>query len=406
MLKNATRKSPRRFSFRAGFKQCGLGIDVGWYSTKVVWCRSQGRRFSEVACVSLPTQAGSTGTYNHGLTDSNDGLLGTEPRPAEAARRMPANTSNSVADGLLSTNEQFDFSRWSSHQFKSLASRIASAVGDRSVTRAEVRIAMSMVACDFRNVHVQPGEPISLASIQQNIQEALGDPRPRTIAILATEGPRPKIRALSLPQELSNGLAESLDHCSMTPLSIEGTPWGVAEAMLQLQDSTSAINIAIDWSYGDPTLVCLVDNQIDYIRKLTSGGVSALAAQAVQDLGLTPGEAVRWLNLCSQKDSVTPERIGAQRQTQDWVKSNCLNMAKEVNSTIDFMRWRHPGKSLGDICLLGGGAHLSIATDHFQGMLAHPSRVWSRSVGNHQLSAEYAIAYAMAVKGMHHAPVQ
>src|SRR5690606_13393947 len=104
---------------------------------------------------------------------------------------------------------------------------------------------------------------------------AKNDHRSRCIALLAnptseSNASQDKLRCFSLPEDLSWSVAQSLDEVGLTPNSLDGVPWCLARAlqMVAAPSNPATIDLALDWSFGSPTLVASQSGQIHYVRSM------------------------------------------------------------------------------------------------------------------------------------------
>jgi hypothetical protein len=265
-----------------------------------------------------------------------------------------------------------------------------------------------MSACDFRNIYTAPDTHVNATAIQQAITEATGDSRSRCVAILPAidkqgNGKNSKIRCLSIPEELSWSVALELDAIGITPRAINGLPWCLANALELCVTSEKAIVVGFDWSFGNPTLVAVRNGTIDYVRCVSHGSIREMISQAVDELRMSVPEAVRWLSLC-MTNSVEAEAMETiAGETREWIIDCCGRLASEINTALDFIRWRHQGCVIDGIWLMGGGSQIPGFVQLLGGQVSVEVRAWSLATAEGPLTADYATAASLAMAGVQHA---
>lgn len=393
------------FAFRGSRVSTGVGIDIGQCATKVVVYRGTLGQPPQYLCASMPTEAGlpfETAALKTNFAGASSRSAGNPNLDASPSKSTAVENRLNIDDPLYGSNT--DFSRWSPGQTKSLAQRIAGAQAAAQLRKPKVTVSLSMAACDFRSIQGATEEPLALAVLHQTIQEALQDYRPRCIATIETHTTsRSKLRALSLPQELANGLAHALDDVGLTPSAIEGIPWSLQRAVQPFSQNEPEIGVVLDWGFGKPTLVSVVDGRLDYIRRLNTGGLQAMVEPAQQDLRLTDSEAMRWLHRSLAESSSRELDAAIVHETRNHVVDCCAALAEEINAAIEFIRWRHQGRTVNKLITLGGAGCINGLLSSLQAELNVNVEPWSLQNGDQTLTSEYAIAASLAATGAAHA---
>lgn len=361
----AEKSSSRRS--RASTKP-GIGIDIGTYTTKIV--HFDPASVDRFTCATIPTGAGTLGT-----PESDE----QEPEGVLASGRQGRQT-----------DKKLDFSRWSKKQVDSLVSRIRSAIVPGFMAR-RVRATISMEACDLRSVAAYAQEELSRTAIIERLQSAINDNRVRSVAVLDGQQEQNRIKALSVPVDLTDAIAIGLDEQGMTPELIEGQPWTLSRLIDSRGDE---LHTLLDWGYTQPTLVCVSKGQVRYVRRLKSGSIRDIVQPVMQEFSIQANEAIRWLELSIgdgqtyagneiRSDALVERAIQASRQ-----------LATEIEAAIEFIRWKNPEQKAGPILLTGGGASLielaSLVTRSIDG----DATVWS--AGDQEISPVFAQAAALA----------
>lgn len=371
----------RLFTVRAMRTGTRLGIDIGQRSTKIV--RYVPGSQPEYSCVSIDTLAG---TVNTDAPSPFGALVTNADQDPDQKEEGPSRRKNDL----------LDFSRWSSKQTKSLAERIAVAVGETRSTIEGIDVTISMAACELRSIYGE--EAHSLASIHQKLKEITNDTRKRNIAVLSGDKEGSKTCTISIPEELTETIATQLDRHGLTPDRIEAVPWSVARVMPNFRTSSEKVQIALDWGFGYPTLVCTVDGKIEYVRRIHVGGVHQLISQAIRDLGFSKSEAIRWLELCTSSDD--PEYAANEKSdTREWIGSCCRQLAREINIAIEFIVWRNKGADVNGIVLTGGAPMVPGLANQLQASLTIPVKTWESKTAGSLVTSEYAIASCLADMG-------
>ncbi len=382
--------------------QHGLGIDIGQLQTKIVFLKQtagSGPAFSAATIpTSLSTEEDDAGAPAHSERFTEEPVL-SEPAHEPSAERRQTNA--------ITKSKSFT---WSSRDLRDLMGRIRDVVGNAEIQRRPmVGVSVSMSACDYRTIHVPKNSRMSNSSVQQTIASATGDNRNRCLAYLPgrekqNEDQQTKIRCLSLPEDLAWSVAQQLDDVGLTPKTLNGLPWCIANALDMVIPPTQrqCIQVGIDWSVGEPTLVCLVNGQIEYVRCLTNGGMQELTSQAIEDYRMTTAQAGRWLAHCLQA-SVSGQPNSAASETRDWVTGSVTKFAQEIETALDFIRWRNQSATLGSVWLMGGALQVPGLYEVLQARLPCAAVPWVLQTANAELSSEYALAAALARQGVQHA---
>ncbi len=351
---------PIRFGWKPRYT-CGLGIDIGQRLTKIVSVERQRDTIHEICAVSIPT------------------------RPAASE------------DAGAQCN-------WSTREIKELSRVVQRVLNGRSASRrTRVAVTLSMAACDYRTVYVPKDTQVNLRAVQETIASAKNDHRARCIAVLPSPSAsdskeaQDKLRCFSLPEELSWSIAQSLDEVGLTPTVLDGVPWCLAGALQLAAEPAdpNCINIALDWSFGSPTLVAVQAGQISYVRSMVHGSIQELIATASRDYQMDTAEAVHWIAQCL-KHAASTVADAAQIETYDAVSRICSQLAEELRTAIEYITWRHQGCKVGTLWLMGGAPRINGLSDLLQSKLTCPVAQWQVNSGETCLTAEYALAAALA----------
>lgn len=349
-------------------KKAGLGIDIGSFTTKIAHYDPGGSR--KLICVAVPTLAG---TFQAEQGDE----LGDNGIVAENHRQR-------------SSDDKFDFSRWSLNQIDSLAERIRGAIGSELNT-ARVRASLSMEACDLRSVAAYAREELSRDEIVQRLQSEIKDNRRRRVAILDSQQEQNRVKALSVPEELTDGIAVGLDAHGVTPQSIEGQPWTLARLVPAERDT---IHTVVDWGYSQPTLVCCFNGQVQYVRRLKAGSIRDLIEPIMTEYELDSHQAIRWLELTIGSGKTTG---GADIRSESILERaiQCSRrLAAEIDAALEFVRWKNPDEKLGPVTLAGGGAAMLPMVSVAKQTLGCEAAVWEHETED--VSPVFAQAIALA----------
>ncbi len=340
---------------------CGLGIDIGQRATKIVSVQRQRDAIQAICAVCIPTRPE---TNQVGSTQCN----------------------------------------WSTREIKELSRVIQRVLNGRSTSRrTRVAVTLSMSACDYRTVYVPQDTQVSLRAVQETIAAAKNDHRARCIALLPnavvgeSQEQQDKLRCFSLPEELSWSVAQSLDEAGLTPSVLNGAPWCMAGAMRLAAAAVQPdrINVALDWSFGSPTLVAMQAGEISYVRSMLHGSVQDLVATAGRDYQMDTAEGVHWIGQCLEHTALNVADA-AQIETYDAVSRICSQLAEELRTALEYIAWRHQGCKVGTLWLMGGAARINGLSDLLQSKLTCPVAQWQVNCGETCLTAEYALAAALA----------
>lgn len=392
-------KSKNR-NFLRGFAACthSVGLDVGQINTKIVIAKKDSTGTVQYQGAVVPT------TLADPLADS------IAIRPPAELEQLPGDTERRQSP---STNgdiqKQVPF-QLSARTIKQLAARIEQVLAmDSLAHNARVGMTLSMEVCDYRTLYIPKSSRVTVAGVQQSIADASGDHRQRCLAIMSgqenhSDTRQSKVRCFSLPEDLACTLAQHFDAIGLMPQTLNGLPWCLANAMEMLLPPQDALelNVGLDWSYGQPVLVSVRHAAIDYVRCLSSGGLRQISAQAAEQFGIKPAAAGRWLAHCmNNPEKLDRDLIAA--ETRGWVRENCVRLATEIKTAMDFIRWRNHEAKLETIWLMGGVTEICGMTDLLQGLLPYKLRPWRLGEETRALTAEYALAASLAWMGLHHA---
>lgn len=363
---NQADKSGRRH-FQASTKP-GIGIDIGTYTTKIV--HFDPANDEPYTCATLPTQAGTLG-IPEGDELSADALVAGKQHERQGDKKL-------------------DFSRWSRKQVDSLAQRIRDSVIPANKAR-RIRASISMEACDLRSVAVYAQEDLTRSAIIERLQSAINDNRERSVAVLDGQQEQNRVKALSVPVDLTDAIAKALDSKGLTPESIEGQPWTLARLFKR---SGQELQTLVDWSYSQPTLVCSVQGQVRYVRRLKAGSIRDIVQPAMNEYGIQAREAVRWLELSIGSGKTNS---GVEIRSEALVERALQagrQLAAEIEAALEFIRWKNPQQTIGSIVLTGGGASLTELSNLVTQSIDGDVRVWSCEAQH--ISPVYAQAAILA----------
>ena len=338
----------------------GLGIDIGQMVTKIVSVERQHGSVQNACAVSVPTRA-------------------------ESAHVDSPQCS------------------WSTRELKALSCVVKQVLNGRTdARRSRVAVTLSMSACDYRTVYVPQNTQVSMRAVQETIALAKNDNRTRCIALLPNPAsdskvPQDKLRCFSLPEDLSWSVAQSLDGVGLTPSALDGVPWCLANALQLVANSTdpATIDLALDWSFGSPTLVAVQAGQINYVRSMLHGSVQELIALASADYQMDALEAVHWIAQSLEQTALNVADA-AQIETHDAVSRICSQLAEEIHTALEYVVWRHQGCKLGTLWLVGGAPRIAGLSDLLKSKLSCPVAEWQVAVGDTCLTSEFALAAALA----------
>lgn len=378
----------------------GLGIDIGQLHTKVVSAtRDSGKKATQFLAATIPT-----GSLNS---------VATEEGPVPSNGRVHAAADKELNHFMSVKQSPTGSLGWSARQIQQLAEAIADVTACRRHTgNSTVRVAVSMAACDYRTLYAPADTRITSAFLQQSIAELTGDSRTRCVAMLpntdslATHNSKAqrKLRCMSLPEDIAWKVATELDKVGLTPAELEGLPWCMADALELVirPEERTQVSMVLDWSFGAPTLISVRQGNIDYVRCLASGSIEELIAQAVADYSLSPVEATRWLAECLQTE--TPQQPShAALECQEWVLTCVAKFASELNTAFEYVRWRNQETPIAALWILGGGTRMAGLLDILAAELTVPIRAWELPGEEFNLTADYAVAAALATQRGQHA---
>ncbi len=394
-----TVKSKKR-NFLRSFGACtqSVGLDVGQLNTKIVIAKNDSTGTVQYQGAVVPTT----------LADPLADAIANQPQAeleqlSDAAERRQSR----LANGDIQKQVPFQLS---TRTIKQLVARIAQVFAmDSLAHNAQVGMTLSMEVCDYRTLYIPNSSRVTAAGVQQSIADASGDRRPRCLAIMSgqeihSDARQSKVRCFSLPEDLACTLAQHFDAIGLMPHTLNGLPWCLANAMemlLPTQDDLE-LNVAIDWSYGQPVLVSVRHGAIDYVRCLSSGSLRQISARAAEQYGINPAAAGRWLSHCmNNPENLDLDAIAA--ETRGWVRECCLRLAAEIKTAMDFIRWRNQDAKLETIWLMGGVTEICGMTDLLQAFLPYKLRPWRLAGETRALTAEYALAASLAWMGLQHA---
>ncbi len=347
----------------------GLGIDIGQRQTKVVSVECLRGEAIKVCAATIPT--------------------------------IPTTAQETAGSSIP---------HWSSLALKQLAHRTSDLLGGAFNGRgARIAVTLSMSVCDYRTIYVPADARTRPAIIQESIASATGDLRPRCIALLpngqaSSDEANATLRCFSLPEELSWSVAQAFDEVGLTPHAINGLPWCLTNAveLISHECDPAAFNLVIDWSYGPPTLVAARGGDIDYVRCLSHGSLEELTTQPGTDYHMNFSEAQHWIGACLASPT-SADALSAMADTSDWVHERCGLLAEEINTAIEYLRWRHQSAAPPVVWMMGGATLLPGLQRSLQSHLNCQIKPWTWSVGNSQLTAEYATAAALAFQELRRA---
>lgn len=338
----------------------GLGIDIGQVATKIVSVERRRGAVQNVCAVSIPTR-------------------------------------------VESSNVDSQQCNWSTRELKALSRVIQQTLNGRADSRrSRVEVTLSMSACDYRTVYVPQNTQVNMRAVQETIALAKNDNRTRCIALLPnlpsdSNQPQDKLRCFSLPEDLSWSVAQSLDEVGLTPSVLDGVPWCMLNALQMVVGSTdpAIIDLALDWSFGSPTLIAVKAGQISYVRSMVHGSVQELIATASEDYQMDAAEAVHWIARCLEL-TVANAADAAQIEAHDVVSRACSRLAGEIQTALEYVTWRHQGCKLGTLWLMGGATRIAGLSDLLNSKLSCPVAQWQVTAGDASLTSEFALAAALA----------
>lgn len=377
MLSNKNNRKPvSLWSVRA---HSGLGIDVGQAKTKLVWLDQNG--------TSLRASHTTVNTSN----PSETGL--TETANSSTDRREDINPFKSRSEDL--GKEGFNLTR---DQLGRLCEGIRKTIGKGRVRQCAINLTLSMSACDYRSVYLPKDAVLNEQAIQHALSQAIGNPQRRCIAVLPNDEAKPKRRVFSIAEPLAASVGETFEKHGFPPQRIDGLPWCLARAYQMLNQPADNVGLILDWSFGRPVFVSVLDQKLNYVRRLSHGGVQELCAQPMRDMGLSTPEASHWLKHCLA--SRTRDKSDASEDTQRWVGQTVAKMAAEINSAVEFIRWRAAKRPLTTIWAVGGAPRIDGLIEMLNAEVTVPVQPWSLPLSNCTLTSELATAASLAMLGV------
>lgn len=385
MLSKLAARSTKKLLHWRHTGRSGLGIDIGQYRTKLAWCRPSQNAPPQLICASFPSGISTLDLCEAPAISASPQMLSSLPAADESDSRSSIRTN------------------WSGVQLKHIARRIDRVVGGAyRLRRSAVNVAVSMSACELRSVYLPKETALTSANVHQALAEMTADRRQRCVAILPSTNGGGKFRTLSITEDLASGVAEKLDEVGLTPRRIDGLPWSLARALKVgvASRSTASVQVVLDWSFGSPTLIAVKQGNIDYVRCLAGGGLAGWVQQSALHWGFSLEEAVRWIEQsCLATCRPTQEVVEA----KTWIRECCYKLAQEINTSIDFIRWRNQATVIDELWLTGGCANLPFLVACLQENTAAQLKVWSLDAPNEDVTPEYAVAASLALLGVGHA---
>lgn len=357
----------------------GLGIDVGQSKTKLVWLDKNG--------ASLQAFHITVNTLNQNVECSSD------PTKESSDRREDVNPFKSRSQDT--GNDEFTLTK---DQLNWLCECVGKAIGKGRVSKCAMNLTLSMSACDYRSVYVPKDAVLNEQAIQSALMQATGSPQRRCIAVLPSEESKPKRRVFSVSESLATNVGETFEKHGFPPQRIDGLPWCLARAYQMLDEPTENVGIILDWSFGRPILVSVLDQRIIYVRRLCNGGMQEMCAQSMRDMGLSMAESGHWLKHCMS--ICGNEKSEASEDTQQWVSQSIAKMSAEINSAIEFIRWRAANRPLTTIWTVGGAPKIDGLVDMLSAEVSIPIRPWSLPTSNCRLTSDLATAASLAMLGV------
>jgi hypothetical protein len=90
-------------------------------------------------------------------------------------------------------------------------------------------------------------------------------------------------------------------------------------------------------------------------------------------------------------------------ECREWVSACLAQFATELNNAFEYIRWRNQGLPLVALWVVGGGARIAGLLEGLAAELTLPIRVWELPGATQSVTADYAIATALAAQRGHHA---
>ncbi|MFN3192440.1 MAG: hypothetical protein ACE361_18150 [Aureliella sp.] len=359
-----------------------LGVDIGQFETKIAWLHRTGADGYRIALAKLPTFPKQLNQADDPDSKSADDRRSHSSNPFKVRNAFDAGSS------IL----------WDNKELESLSHRVLRALGTRELKRSDMLINLSMAVCDVRSLCIPRDTARSDIAIQGLLNESIGEPQPRNIALLPAENDeKAKVRVFSISEALTSGVSKLFERNSLHPCQIDGLPWSQGRlAQMAVQDPNHLV-LVLDWGYSRPTLTVVKDGEIKYVRRLSVGGLNQIMSQPLVDLHMTHAEAARWVKHClSPKCSDGP----LVQDTQVWAKDCCKKLAKEIAAARDYVQWRYKGEEISSLVLIGGGASCERLVNELNGAVNLPMMSWRSKVGDETVTPEYATATSLAMLGV------
>lgn len=376
----------------------GLGIDVGQQETKIVWLeKTRNSKSLHASAIRFPTDISPVEVAKEEDSMSMMGFAAQSTEPEKERR------SEEFHPFRHRKNDSAKVSKWSAKDIGGLCDRIVNMIGT-NFRMAPLHIALSMSVCDFRGVYLRKGSNGVEGSVAEALAESIGSREPRSLAILDSDPSKPKRRVFSLPQETALAFGDGFDRNGMPPMSMDGLPWCLSGCLPLTQRQRKeevdfdGPQIVFDWSWGRPTLIALDNHEITYVRRLNNGSIQQLCGQAQADLELSNAQAVRWLTLCNASNGDRE----LMEDTRQWLELRASELAHELNEAIQYVAWKLKGGKIRNLWLTGGGAALGLA-NWIRSPLLCPVHVWNLETSAGRLGPEFAVATALAAKGVYDA---
>ncbi|MFK7737548.1 MAG: hypothetical protein AB8B50_16050 [Pirellulaceae bacterium] len=363
--------------------QSALGVDIGRFSTKVVWVQQAPNGQCDLAVAqfaSFPTQQGS------------------EAQASKQSDRRKRRKRRNPFQHAGSDQEESEIA-WDNSQLSDLVQRVASSLTQEQKRSTKAYLTVSMSECDIRSICIPRETTNREAAISPLLQESIGDSEPRSLALIPGIDPEAgKARVFSMPESLSLGAAKLFEENGLKLQQIDGLPWCQARLSANASQDPTQISLVLDWGYLGPTLTVVKAGEIQYVRRLTSGALSQLAFQARRDLGMNALEAMRWIEYCATGDVDAKNPMVS--ETRSWISQCCRGLAKEIDSAIEYVSWRFKQESIDGLLLIGGGSNLEFSASQLKDRLSIPTESWSIHSGNQVIDASFATATSLAMLGV------
>ena len=367
----------RRFS-RTG-RKTSLGVDVGQFETKLVWLEKKKQTF-DVAIAKFETFPQSQSSQS-------------PERTPEERRRSGCNPFKSKL-----VNDPSQSSLWDSKRLREVAHRIVNTLGEPNAIKSNVVLNLSMEACDIRGLCLCEQDHGAKA-LQVALRDARGENESYSTALLPTlQTDTAKVRVFSIPNSLTNSIVAALEQENLKPRRIDGLPWCMQRLTSSLPEvGRDTVLPMLDWSFGKPTLCLATPQEVKYVRRLKSGGLSELMSHAQRELDLNAAGGKRWLQRCFQETQLIAGETG---ELPSLAKAICQQIRSEIRAALDFAAWHFREDIMDKIMVVGGGAALPGLIESLQRAVDAEVIPWSRKIGQTQLTPEYAVASSLAMLGV------